>query len=89
MQLYFILCLKTLTFFQEYGFIRTLTLTKKGLIMENESIEKAEAATYRKIIQYLRDAKDVQNIDLMNLAGFCRNCISKWYMASAKEEGRY
>ena len=55
--------------------------------MENESIEKAEAATYRKIIQYLRDAKDVQNIELMNLAGFCRNCISKWYMASAKEEG--
>ncbi len=55
--------------------------------MNNESIEKAEAATYRKIIQFLRDAKDLQNIDLMNLAGFCRNCISKWYMASAKEEG--
>ena len=87
MQLYSTLWLKTLTFFQEYGFIRLLTLTKRGLIMENESIEKAEAATYRKIIQFLREAKDVQNIDLMNLAGFCRNCISKWYMASAKEEG--
>ena len=78
---------KTLIYFQEYGFIKTLTPTKKGLIMENDSIEKVEAATYRKIIQFLREAKDVQNIDLMNLAGFCRNCISKWYMASAEEEG--
>lgn len=55
--------------------------------MNNNKLEKIEAATYRKIIEFLRDAKDVQNIDLMNLAGFCRNCISKWYMASAKEEG--
>ena len=56
-------------------------------MMNNNKLEKIEAATYRKIIEFLRDAKDVQNIDLMNLAGFCRNCISKWYMASAKEEG--
>ena len=55
--------------------------------MESDRIEKVEAATYRKIIQFVREAKDVQNIDLMNLAGFCRNCISKWYMASAEEEG--
>ena len=40
--------------------------------------EKIEAATYRKIIKHLQDNKDLQNIDLMNLAGFCRNCISKW-----------
>ncbi|MEC8148405.1 MAG: DUF1244 domain-containing protein [Pseudomonadota bacterium] len=55
--------------------------------MNDANLEKVEAATYRKIIAFLRDAKDVQNIDLMNLAGFCRNCISKWYMASAEEEG--
>lgn len=55
--------------------------------MDDKKLEKIEAATYRKIVEFLRDAKDVQNIDLMNLAGFCRNCISKWYMASAKEEG--
>ena len=55
--------------------------------MNDTNLEKVEAATYRKIIEFLRDAKDVQNIDLMNLAGFCRNCISKWYMASAEEEG--
>tara|TARA_B100000242_G_C42748916_1_gene349194 strand:- start:52 stop:297 length:246 start_codon:yes stop_codon:yes gene_type:complete len=55
--------------------------------MNDANLEKVEAATYRKIIEFLRDAKDVQNIDLMNLAGFCRNCISKWYMASAEEEG--
>ncbi len=57
------------------------------MTMKNENTEKIEAATYRKIIQFLRESKDVQNIDLMNLAGFCRNCISKWYMASAEEEG--
>ena len=57
--------------------------------MNDANLEKVEAATYRKIIEFLRDAKDVQNIDLMNLAGFCRNCISKWYMASAEEEGIY
>ena len=55
--------------------------------MNDTNLEKVEAATYRKIIEVLRDAKDVQNIDLMNLAGFCRICISKWYMASAEEEG--
>ena len=49
--------------------------------------EKIEATTFRKIIKHLQDNKDLQNIDLMNLAGFCRNCISKWYVEAAKEHG--
>jgi hypothetical protein len=45
-----------------------------------------EAATFRRLLQHLDDRKDVQNIDLMNLAGFCRNCLSKWYKAAADEQ---
>lgn len=46
-----------------------------------------EAATFRALLQHLRTRSDVQNIDLMNLAGFCRNCLSKWYKAAADEKG--
>ncbi len=46
-----------------------------------------EAAAFRRLVQHLRDRADVQNIDLMNLAGFCRNCLSKWYRAAAAEKG--
>jgi len=46
-----------------------------------------EAAAFRGLVQHLRRRTDVQNIDLMNLAGFCRNCLSKWYVAAAKERG--
>ena len=46
-----------------------------------------EAAVFRKLIEHLDNRKDVQNIDLMNLANFCRNCLSKWYSASAEEMG--
>ena len=53
--------------------------------MANE--EKIEAAVFRRLLQHLDSRKDVQNIDLMNQAGFCRNCLSKWYMAAAEEEG--
>ena len=49
--------------------------------------EKIEATTFRKIIKHLQDNKELQNIDLMNLAGFCRNCISKWYVEAAREHG--
>lgn len=45
-----------------------------------------EAAAFRRLLEHLDSRKDVQNIDLMNLAGFCRNCLSKWYVAAAKEE---
>ncbi|MGZ0188539.1 MAG: DUF1244 domain-containing protein, partial [Alphaproteobacteria bacterium] len=46
-----------------------------------------EAAAFRTLVDHLRERTDVQNIDLMNLAGFCRNCLSKWYTAAAKEKG--
>jgi hypothetical protein len=46
-----------------------------------------EAAAFRRLVEHLRTRTDVQNIDLMNLAGFCRNCLSKWYRAAAEEKG--
>ena len=46
-----------------------------------------EAAVLRRLLEHLDSRKDVQNIDLMNLAGFCRNCLSKWYVAAAADEG--
>ena len=53
--------------------------------MANE--EKIEAAVFRRLLQHLDSRKDAKNIDLMILAGFCLNCLSKWYMAAAEEEG--
>ena len=49
--------------------------------------DKIEAAVFRRLLEHLDSRKDAQNIDLMNLAGFCRNCLSKWYLAAAEEEG--
>ena len=46
-----------------------------------------EAAAFRRLVQHLRERTDVQNIDLMNLAGFCRNCLSNWYRDAATEAG--
>jgi hypothetical protein len=46
-----------------------------------------EAAAFRRLVQHFRERTDVQNIDVMNLAGFCRNCLSKWYRAAAQERG--
>jgi hypothetical protein len=46
-----------------------------------------EAAVFRRLLQHLDAHKDAQNIDLMNLAGFCRNCLAKWYVAAAAERG--
>ena len=46
-----------------------------------------EAAVFRRLLAHLDSRKDVQNIELMNLAGFCRNCLSKWYVAAAEEHG--
>lgn len=47
-----------------------------------------EAAAFRRLVEHLQQRKDVQNIDLMNLSGFCRNCLSKWYKAEAEERGQ-
>jgi hypothetical protein len=46
-----------------------------------------EAAAFRRLVQHLRERTDVQNIDLMNLAGFCRNCLSNWYLEAANAAG--
>ena len=46
-----------------------------------------EAAAFRRLVQHFRGRTDVQNLDVMNLAGFCRNCLSKWYRAAAQERG--
>jgi len=48
---------------------------------------EVEAAAFRRLVAHFRERTDVQNIDLMNLAGFCRNCLSKWYAAAADERG--
>ena len=51
------------------------------------SAEALEAAVFRRLLAHLDDHAEVQNIDLMNLAGFCRNCLSKWYVAATEEQG--
>ena len=54
----------------------------------NETTKKElQSAAFERLVQHLRERKDVQNIDLMNLAGFCRNCLSKWYREEAKKKG--
>lgn len=55
--------------------------------MTSEKKTEIEAAVFRRLLQHLDERKDVQNIDLMILAGFCRNCLSKWYAAAAAEHG--
>ncbi len=50
------------------------------------SQQALEAAAFRRLLEHLDSRKDVQNIDLMNLAGFCRNCLSKWYVAAAEAD---
>ena len=55
--------------------------------MDTKTRTELEAAAFRGLIEHLQRRTDVQNIDLMNLAGFCRNCLAKWYAAAAKERG--
>lgn len=55
--------------------------------MDDQTRTELEAAAFRGLVAHLQKRTDVQNIDLMNLSGFCRNCLSKWYMAAAKERG--
>ena len=49
--------------------------------------EELQSATFKRLLEHLDKRKDVQNIDLMNLAGFCRNCISRWYREEAEKKG--
>ncbi len=55
--------------------------------MDESTKTELEAAAFRRLVEHLRQRTDVQNVDLMNLAGFCRNCLSKWYRAAAEERG--
>ena len=55
--------------------------------IDEKTQTELEAAAFRRLVSHLRERTDVQNIDLMNLSGFCRNCLSKWYLAAAEERG--
>ncbi|MFC3125920.1 DUF1244 domain-containing protein [Pseudoroseomonas globiformis] len=55
--------------------------------MDEDTRVRLEAAAFRRLVEHLRQRPDVQNIDLMNLAGFCRNCLSRWYREAANAEG--
>ncbi|MFZ4735635.1 MAG: DUF1244 domain-containing protein [Bradymonadia bacterium] len=54
---------------------------------EAQTRVELEAAAFRALVAHLQGRTEVQNLDLMNLAGFCRNCLSKWYLAAAEERG--
>ncbi len=55
--------------------------------MDDQIKQQLQSATFERLIQHLRERKDVQNLDLMNLAGFCSNCLSKWYREEAQKKG--
>ena len=62
-------------------------MKKIGIEMNNEKKLKIDSEVLKKLISHLQKRTDVQNIDLMNLSGFCRNCLSRWYTESANENG--
>jgi len=55
--------------------------------MDDKTRTELEAAAFRRLVQHFRERTDVQNIDMMNLAGFCRNCLSNWYREAADDKG--
>ena len=55
--------------------------------MDNKLNQELQSLTFERLLSHLRERKDVQNIDLMNLSGFCRNCLSKWYKEEANKKG--
>ena len=55
--------------------------------MDDTTKKELQSAAFERLIQHLRERKDVQNLDLMNLAGFCRNCLSKWFREEAEKKG--
>jgi hypothetical protein len=64
-----------------------VNLIPQEVIVDEQTRIELEAAAFRRLVSHLREHTDVQNIDLMNLAGFCRNCLSKWYRAAAEDKG--
>lgn len=65
--------------------IRPTSANAETREMNDQERTELEAAAFRRLVQHLRTRPDAQNIDLMNLAGFCRNCLSKWYKAAADD----
>jgi len=61
--------------------------TSRSRIMDDKTRTELEAAVYRRLVEHLRERTDVQNIDMMNLAGFCRNCLSNWMKDAADAKG--
>ena len=55
--------------------------------MDDNLKKELQSAAFERLIKHLRERKDVQNLDLMNLAGFCRNCLCKWYREEAEKKG--
>ena len=55
--------------------------------MDNTTKKELQSAAFERLIHHLQERTDVQNVDLMNLAGFCRNCLSKWYREEAQKKG--
>tara|TARA_X000000368_G_C22511909_1_gene485279 strand:- start:26 stop:271 length:246 start_codon:yes stop_codon:yes gene_type:complete len=55
--------------------------------MDDNTKKELQSAAFERLLNHLNDRKDVQNIDLMNLAGFCRNCMSRWYREEAEKKG--
>ena len=66
---------------------RATSFATSGVSMDNSTQTELEAAAFRRLVAHLQERTDVQNIDMMNLAGFCRNCLSRWYREAADEKG--
>jgi hypothetical protein len=69
-----------------------MTTSDRGPVAAAAELDEAtrtelEAAAFRRLVAHFRTRTDVQNLDVMNLAGFCRNCLAKWYRAAAEERG--
>jgi uncharacterized protein len=76
--------------FRTHRFVVGKSLTVRYLVpmeIDEATQTRIEAAAFRRLVAHLRERTDVQNIDLMNLSGFCRNCLSKWMRAAAEQEG--
>jgi hypothetical protein len=65
----------------------SITSLQETTMSDKPTQTELEAAAFRRLVAHLRERKDVQNIDMMNLAGFCRNCLSNWYADAARDAG--
>lgn len=70
-----------------YDNVKAARSPKGARKMDDKTKTELEAAAFRRLVQHLQERTDVQNIDLMNLAGFCRNCLSRWYREESEKRG--